>query len=46
MIKYFDFEKKFYTRTAKRIYEIVHDSVRLLKYMADYDKSYYENLKY
>ena len=41
-----DFEQGFWSRTATGIYEIGHGSIRLMKWLAYYDKSYYENMKY
>ena len=38
-----DFQQKFYSRTATGIYKIGHDSVRLMKWLAYYDRSSYEN---
>ena len=36
-----DFEQDYYSRTAESIYKIGHDSVRLMKWLAYYDRSYY-----
>ena len=46
MIKNPDFEQNYWSRTAKGIYKIGHDSVRLMKFICYYDQSYYENIKY
>ena len=41
-----DFEQDYWSRTAIGRYKIGHDSVRLLKWLAYYDKSYYEKKNY
>ena len=41
-----DFEQIFLSRTAIVIYKIGHDSIRLMKWIRYYDRSYYENFKY
>ena len=41
-----DFEQKKYSRTAEGIYKIAHDSIRLMKWICYYDRSYYENINY
>ena len=41
-----DFEQNQYSRTATSIYKIGHDSIRLMKWIAYYDRSYYENISY
>ena len=46
MIKNPDFEQNCWSRTAKGIYKIGHDSIRLMKFICYYDRSYYENIKY
>ena len=46
MIKNPDFEQNYWSRTAKGIYKIGHDSVRLMKFICYYDRSYYENINY
>ena len=40
-----NFGQKFYSGTAKRIYTVAHEVIRLLKWMAFYDKNY-ENIYY
>ena len=40
------FEQNCWSRTAKGIYKIGHDSIRLMKFICCYDKSYYENINY
>ena len=46
MIKNHDFEQNYWSRTAKSIYKIGHDSIRLMKWICYYDRSYYENINY
>ena len=46
MIKNSDFEQNYWSRTATGIYKIGHDSIRLLKWICYYDRSYYENINY
>ena len=46
MIKNPDFEQNCWSRTAKGIYKIGHDSIRLMKWICYYDRSYYENINY
>ena len=46
MIKNEDFERNYYSRTAKGIYRIGHDSIRLMKWICYYDRSFYENVNY
>ena len=41
-----NFEQNYWSRTAKGIYRIGHDSVRLMKWICFYDRSYYENINY
>ena len=41
-----DFEQNHYTITSTGIYRIGHDSIRLMKWMCYYDRSYYENVNY
>ena len=41
-----DFEQNYYSRTAKCIYKIGHDFIRLMKWLTYYDRSYYENINY
>ena len=41
-----DFEQNYWSRTAKGIYKIGHDSIRLMKWICYYDRSYYENINY
>ena len=46
MIKNFDFEQDYWSRTAQGVYKIGHDSIRLMKWSCYYDRSYYENMNY
>ena len=46
MIKNPDFEQNYWSRTARGIYKIGHDSIRLMKWICYYDRSYYENINY
>ena len=39
-----DFEQIYYSRTAISIHKIGHDSIRLMKWLAYYDRSYHENI--
>ena len=41
-----DFEQTYWSRTAEGIYKIGHDSIRLMKWICYYDRSYYENINY
>ena len=46
MIKNPNFEQNKYSRTAEGIYKTAHDSIRLIKWIYYYDRSYYENIIY
>ena len=46
MIKNPDFEQNYWSITAKGIYKIGHDSIRLMKWICYYDRLYYENINY
>ena len=41
-----DFEQNHWSKTAEGIYKIGHDSIRLMKWLCYYDRSYYENINY
>ena len=41
-----DFEQNKYSLTLKCIYKIGHDSIRLMKWICYYDRSYYEKINY
>ena len=46
MLKNPDFEQNKYSLTSKGICKIGHESIRLMKWICYYDRSYYENLSY
>ena len=46
MLKNPNFEQNKYSLTSKGIYKIGHDSIRLMKWICYYDRSYYENINY
>ena len=46
MMKNPDFEQDYWSRTATGVYKIGHDSIRLLKWICYYDRSFYENINY
>ena len=46
MIKNPYFEQNYWSRTSTGIYKIGHDSIRLMKWICYYDRSYYENINY
>ena len=41
-----DFQQNYWSKTAEGIYKIGHDSISLLKWLIDYDRSYYDNMNY
>ena len=41
-----NFERNIYSITSTCIYKIAHDSVRLMKWICHYDRSYYEKINY
>ena len=41
-----DFEQDYWSRTAKCIYKIGRDSIRILKWLAYYGRSYFKKIKY
>ena len=41
-----NFEQNKYSITSTGIYRIGHDSIRLMKWICYYDRSYYENIIY
>ena len=41
-----NFGQDFWSRTGIGIYKIGHDSIRLMKWLAYYDRSYYENINF
>ena len=46
MLKNPDFKQNHYSITSTGIYKIGHDTVRLMKWLAFYDESYFENIFY
>ena len=46
MLESSDFEQKYWSRTAYGIYKNGQDSIRLMKWICYYDRSYYENINY
>ena len=46
MLENLDFEHNHWSRTAEGIYKIGHDSIRLMKWICYYDRSFYENINY
>ena len=46
MLKSPNFEQNYWSRTATGIYKIGHDSIRLMKWICYYDRSYHENINY
>ena len=46
MIENSDFEQNYWSKTATGVYEIGQDSIRLMKWICYYDRSYYENINY
>ena len=41
-----DFGQNYWSRTAFVIFKNGHDSIRSMKWIWDYDRSYYENINY
>ena len=41
-----EFEQNYFAKTAIGIYKISHNSFRLMKWLACFDRSYYENIRY
>ena len=41
-----NFEQNYWSRIAVGIYKIGHDSIRLMKWICYYDRSFYENINY
>ena len=46
MFKNTNFEQNKYSLTSSGLYKIAHDSIRLMKWICFYDRSYYENINY
>ena len=41
-----DFEQDYWSRTAIGVYENGHGSIRIMKWLAYYDRFYYENINH
>ena len=41
-----DFEQNYWSRTAKGVYKIGHDGIRLMKWICYYNRNYYENINF
>ena len=46
VLEILNFEQNYRFRTLTGIHEIGHDSARILKWLAEYDSSYYEKKNY
>ena len=46
MLENSNFEQHYYSRTATGIYKTGHDSIKVMKWLAYYDRFYYENFNY
>ena len=46
MLENSDFEQNFWSEKATGVYKIGHDSIRLMKWICYYDRSYYEKINY
>ena len=46
MLKNSNFEQNKFSLTSTGFYKIAHDSIRLMKWICYYDRSYYENINY
>ena len=46
MLKNSDFEQNYWSKTSQGVYKIGLDSLRLMKWICYYDRSYYENINY
>ena len=44
--EYLVFEQDYWSRTATGVYKIAHNTIRLMKWLACYDRSYYVNFNY
>ena len=40
------FEQNHYSTSSTVVYKIAHDSIRLMKWICFYDRSYYEDINY
>ena len=41
-----EFEQNYWSRRATGIYKTGHDSIKLMKWLASYDRSHFENINY
>ena len=46
MLENHNFEQDYWSRTAEGIYKSGHDSVRLMRWLTFYDRSYYEYINF
>ena len=46
MLKNPNFEQDYWPKTATGVYTIGHDSIRLMKWLIFYGRSYYDNMNY
>ena len=46
MLENSDFQQDYWSRRSQGIYKIGHESIRLMKWICYYDRSYYENIDY
>ena len=46
MIENPNFERNNYSITSGGIYRTAHDSIRIMKWICYFDRSFYENIKY
>ena len=46
MLENSDFQQTYWSRRATGIYKIGHDSIRLMKWICYYDRSFYGNKNY
>ena len=46
MLENSDFEQNYWSKTATGVYKFGHDSIRLMKWICYYDRTYYENINY
>ena len=46
MLENQDFEQSYWSRTAEGVYKKGHISIRLMKWLIYYDRSFYDNMKY
>ena len=46
MLENSDSEQDYWSRTAQGVYKIGHDTIRIMKWICYYDRSFYENINY